>query len=60
MGNRRLVITCGPLGFITETQWSRNGIDWSNLSHTFTEAFPFHIVARIAARMDYRILVRCK
>jgi hypothetical protein len=59
--NRRLTITAllsGQFRAVTEYQ---NTIGyWNTLSTTITSKFPLIIVERVAARSDYRIIVRAQ
>lgn len=57
---RTLTVTASASGFVTETAYSRNGIDFTVLSRTLTPTFPLHLVARcsVGDRADVIVKVR--
>ena len=58
--DRRLTITATARGFRVETEYRNTLGYWSVLSRTLTQAFPLLIVARVADRADYRVIVRAE
>jgi hypothetical protein len=56
---RRIVITATiARGYLVETEYATTCGDWTTMSRTWTETFPFQLIARVVSRPDYRVHVR--